>query len=436
MYNFEAHTQETRKQMLDKIGVKTVEDLFSQIPLQTRMSKEVVESFGIPKNEIDTVKAVKLLAKRNNTDFISFMGGGVYNRYIPACVSEISSRFEFNTAYTPYQAEISQGTLQMIYEFQTHICNMTGLDVCNASVYDGATACAEAILMSVRAVKRNKVLVSNAINPEYLGVIKTYCDAQNIEIEYLSTADLETDFSALNEKLLTKEYAGVLFQSPNYFGSVEKLPNELAEVFKETKTLLIQYVDLISCAVLKKPVEIGVDIAVGDTQSLGNPMNFGGPYCGFIACKDALKRQMAGRIIGRTLDKDGNQAFCLTLQAREQHIRREKATSNICSNQSLAALNTTVYLSVMGKSGIEQVAFLSAKNAHNLAKKLEQKNVKVVNKNYFNEFVISVENSEEFLNKLKVNGILAGIKLDENKILVCATEMNSDEDIQKYVEII
>ena len=188
--------------------------------------------------------------------------------------------------------------------------------------------------------------------------------------------------------------------------------------------------------VLKKPVEIGVDIAVGDTQSLGNPMNFGGPYCGFIACKDALKRQMAGRIIGRTLDKDGNQAFCLTLQAREQHIRREKATSNICSNQSLAALNTTVYLSVMGKSGVEQVAFLSAKNAHNLAKKLEQKNVKVVNKNYFNEFVISVENSDEFLNKLKVNGILAGIKLDENKILVCATEMNSDEDIQKYVEII
>ena len=337
MYNFNAHTENSRKEMLEKIGVKSVEDLFSQIPKKARMSDLPLD---LPKNEIDTVKKIKSLANKNKTDYAIFMGGGAYHRFIPACISEISSRFEFNTAYTPYQAEISQGTLQMIYEFQTHICNLTGMEVCNASVYDGATACAEAVLMAVRVTKRNKILVSGAMNPEYRAVIETYCNAQNIEIEYLSLSDenYETDFSKIENKILTKEYAGLLFQSPNYYGSIEKFSK--SEIFDTTKTLVIEYVDLISLAVLKKPDETGVDITVGDTQSLGNPLNFGGPYCGFIACKDILKRQMAGRIIGRTVDKKGRQAFCLTLQAREQHIRREKATSNICSNQSLSALKT------------------------------------------------------------------------------------------------
>ena len=436
MYNFEAHTEENRVQMLEKIGVKTVEELFSLIPDDARMTKEDVNSFGEAKNEIDTVKIVKSIARKNKTDYSNFIGGGAYNRFIPSCVWEISSRFEFNTAYTPYQAEISQGTLQMIYEFQTHICNMTGMDVCNASVYDGATACAEAVLMAVRVTKRNKVLVSSAINPEYKAVIDTYCHAQNITVEYLATENYKTDFSLLAQKLLTKEYAGLLYQSPNYFGSVEQLPEKAEETFKETKTLLIEYADLISLAVLKKPYEIGADIAIGDTQGLGNPLNFGGPYCGFIACKDALKRQLAGRIIGRTLDKDGKQAFCLTLQAREQHIRREKATSNICSNQSLAALNTAVYLSVMGVSGLKQAAYLSAKNAHNLAKGLKTKGLKVLNENFFNEFVIETSGSDEFLSKMKAKGILAGIKLDGKKVLVCTTEMNSEEEIQNYLYLV
>ena len=433
MYNFEAHTNEAREQMLEKTGVKSIEELFSQIPQKARMTDSDVKKFGEPKNEIDTVKAVKTLAKKNKTDYLNFLGGGAYNRFIPACVGEISSRFEFNTAYTPYQAEISQGTLQMIYEFQTHICNLTGLDVCNASVYDGGTACAEAVLMAVRATRKNKILISDAINPEYKAVIGTYCHAQNIEIEYLEQKNYETDFSELAQKVASKEYAGFLYQSPNYFGTIENLP-DLGEIFKETKTLLIQYVDLISLAVLKKPSENVADIAVGDSQGLGNPLNFGGPYCGFIACKDALKRQMAGRIIGRTVDKDGKQAFCLTLQAREQHIRREKATSNICSNQSLSALNTAVYLSVMGKSGLEQAAYLSAKNAHSLSKLLSDKGIKTLNKNFFNEFVIEVKDSREFLAKMKKEGILAGIKLDENRVLVCTTEMNSSDDIRKYVE--
>ena len=434
MYNFEAHTKENREQMLEKAGVKSIEELFSQIPAAARMTEDSVANFGIPKNEIDTIKTVKAIAKKNKIDYLNFMGGGAYQRFIPSCIGEISSRFEFNTAYTPYQAEISQGTLQMIYEFQTHICNLTGLDVCNASVYDGATACAEAILMSVRFTKRNKVLISDAINPEYKVVIETYCHAQGIDIDYLSANNCETDFSRLKEKISSKVYAGFLFQSPNYFGSIEELPQNINEMFKETKTLLIQYVDFISLAVLKKPSEAGVDIAVGDTQGLGNPLNFGGPYCGVIACKDALKRQMAGRIIGRTLDKDGNQAFCLTLQAREQHIRREKATSNICSNQSLSALNTAVYLSVMGKNGLKQAAYLSSKNAKMLADKLEKKGCEILNKNFFNEFVLKVDNSNKFLTNLKNNGILGGIKLDENKILVCTTEMNSSDDIEKYVE--
>ena len=434
MYNFEAHTKEARDQMLEKIGVKSIEELFFQIPQKARMTEDEVKNFGIPKNEIDTVKEVKALAKKNKTDYLNFLGGGAYNRFIPACVGEINSRFEFNTAYTPYQAEISQGTLQMIYEFQTHICNLTGLDVCNASVYDGGTACAEAVLMAVRATKRNKVLVSNTLNPEYKAVIETYCCAQNIEIEYLESKNYETDFSLLSQKIPSKEYAGVLYQSPNYFGTIEDLP-KLTEIFKETKTLLIQYVDLISLAVLKKPFETGADIAVGDTQGLGNSLNFGGPYCGFIACKDALKRQMAGRIIGRTVDKEGKQAFCLTLQAREQHIRREKATSNICSNQSLSALNTAVYLSVMGKSGLEQAAYLSSKNAHTLSKMLAEKGIKTLNQNFFNEFIIEVQNSVEFLSKMKLQGILAGIRLDEKRILVCTTEMNSQDDIEKYAKL-
>lgn len=430
MYNFNAHTDSSRQEMLEKIGVKDIEDLFSQIPKEARMTDL---QLGKPKNEIDTVKTIKNLAAKNKSNYTNFMGGGAYNRYIPACISQISSRFEFNTAYTPYQAEISQGTLQMIYEFQTHICNLTGLDVCNASVYDGANACAEALLMSARITRRNKVLVSSSVNPQYLEVIKTYCNAQNLEIEYFPTKNFETDFSLLDEKLATKEFAGVLVQSPNYFGTIENL--QRSDAFDETKTLLIEYVDLISLAVLKKPSEIGADIAVGDTQALGNPLNMGGPYCGFITCKDALKRQLPGRIIGRTLDKKGNQAFCLTLQAREQHIRREKATSNICSNQSLSALNTTVYLSVMGKSGLKQVAYLSAKNAQKLANGLKNKNYKILNENFFNEFVFEVKNADEFLKKMKNSDILAGIKIDEKSVLVCTTEMISDGDIEKYIEL-
>ena len=262
MYNFEAHTKESREQMFEKIGVKTIEELFSQIPQKARMTDVEVKKFGIPKNEIDTVKEIKALAKKNKTDYLNFLGGGAYNRFIPSCVGEISSRFEFNTAYTPYQAEISQGTLQMIYEFQTHICNLTGLDVCNASVYDGATACAEAVLMSVRSTKRSKILISNTLNPEYKNVIEAYCHAQNIIIEYISSKNYETDFSDLAQKISTKEYAGFLYQSPNYFGTIEDLPN-IKEIFKETKTLLIQYVDLISLAVLKKPSEMQLVILKG-----------------------------------------------------------------------------------------------------------------------------------------------------------------------------
>ena len=436
MYNFEAHTKENRAKMLEKAGVNTINDLFRQIPEEARMKDSDIKSFGTPKNEIDVVKEIKKIANKNKTEFINFMGGGAYQRFIPACVGEISSRFEFNTAYTPYQAEISQGTLQMIYEFQTHICNLTGMDVCNASVYDGATACAESILMAVRTTKRNKILISSAINPEYKAVIETYCHAQGIEIEYLSEKDFQTDFSELGEKIKSKEYAGFLYQSPDYFGTIEDLPENTIEFFKETKTLLIEYIDLISLSVLKKPSETGADIAVGDTQGLGNSLNFGGPYCGFIACKDVLKRQLSGRIIGRTVDKDGRQAFCLTLQAREQHIRREKATSNICSNQSLSALNTTVYLSVMGKSGLKQAAYISAKNAHSLSAELSKKGIKTLNRNFFNEFVIEVNNSKLFLSKLKTNGILGGIEIDEKRVLVCTTEMNSDDDIQKYVNLI
>ena len=345
-------------------------------------------------SELEASIEVERLAKANNTDYLSFMGAGAYNHFVPAAVNEITSRFEFNTAYTPYQAEISQGTLQGIYEFQSLICNLTGMDVATASHYDSATACAEALLMGARINKINKVLITDTLNPQYLEVVKTYLNAANIEFDFVKTVDLKTDIEDLKIKVQSGIYSVVLLQNPNFYGSLEEI-DEIKTIFEDQKTILAMCVNPMTLGVLKSPNEYGAQIVVGDTQPFGCPISFGGPYCGFIATVDKHKRQLAGRIVGKTVDKDGNSAFCLTLQAREQHIRREKATGNICSNQGLNSLTAVIYLALMGENGLKDVAYLSAKNAHNLAKELNKKGVKVLSKDFFNEFVIEVENSDK-----------------------------------------
>lgn len=410
MKNFLAHTDEIRKQMLDEISLASVEDLFKQIPVKFK-------DFNLynPKSEMEAQKEIKKLARKNKTEYANFLGGGVYNKFIPACVNYVAQRFEFLTAYTPYQPEISQGTLQIIYEYQTMISRLTGMDIANASMYDGGSACAEAILMAHRIAKgkKNKALVSNLLNPEYKEVVKTYTWAQGIEVEW---------FDELPKN--TADYCCVLVQYPDYYGEVRALV--------KPETLFIVCANLSALAVIKPPVE--ADIVVGDIQPLGVSMSFGGPHAGYMACKETYMRQLPGRLVGRTVDADGEQAFTLTIQTREQHIKREKATSNICSNQSLVALSATLYLSLLGEKGFREASVLSANMAHALSKMLNGKGVRTMNKNFFNEFVVEVEDADKYLAKLKNADILGGIKIDDRRVLVCATEMNTEEEILDYIE--
>lgn len=412
MKNFLVHNEDVKKEMLAAIGKCSVEDLFSQIPEKARMLSLDLDNAI---SEMDAQRQIKSLAKKNNTDYISFVGAGTYNKFVPACIGQVAQRFEFLTAYTPYQPEISQGTLQVMYEFQTMICRLTGMDISNATMYDAATACAESILMAVRISKKNKALVSNKLNPEYIDVIKTYCWASDIEVEFFE--DYPTSFD---------DAACVLVQNPDFYGELRD--------YKKPDCLFIVCVDLASLSILEPPRE--ADIVVGDIQPLGLGMNFGGPHAGFIACREKYLRQIAGRLAGKTLDADGNSAYCLTIQTREQHIKREKATSNICSNQALMGLCATLYLSVMGETGFRQAGYLSAKHAHELSERLAVKGIKTLNKNFYDEFVIEVRDSDEFLKRLKNNGIIGGLKLSGKKILVCATEMNTEEDIDKYIDSI
>ena len=407
MSNYTAHNEETRTELLKAVGVKSVDELFSHLPVKMG---ELNLSDG--KSEMEVQRLIKSLAKKNKVDYISFIGGGCYNKFIPAALSQVAQRVEFLTAYTPYQPEISQGTLQVMYEYQSMICMLTGMDVANASVYDGGSACAEAISMACRITKKHKALVSNKLNPEYKEVIKTYSWGANIEVDWFDELNIDTS-----------EYACVLVQNPDYYGEIRQLPS--------VNTLLVVCTNPSNLAVIKPPVE--ADIVVGDIQPLGISQSFGGPHAGFMACKSKYMRQLPGRLAGKTVDAEGEVAYTLTLQTREQHIRREKATSNICSNQALIALAATLYLSLVGEKGFKQAGILSVNYAHKLSEELDKIGIKTLNTNFLNEFVIEVDNSDEVLNKLKENNILGGIKLDDKKILVCTTEMNTEEDIERYV---
>jgi glycine dehydrogenase subunit 1 len=429
MFPYIPNTLEDEKIMLKSIGVESIQELFSDIPEDVKFNREL--NINLPMSELEVQKHMKVLWNKNKgtEDLVCFLGAGVYDHYIPSIIKHIVSRAEFYTSYTPYQPEISQGTLQAIFEYQSLICNLTGLDVANASMYDGATACAEAAFMAVESTKRKSIIVSKTVNPEIRKVLYTYTRFKDIELIEIDDKDGVTDILKLKE-LVDIKTAGVIVRNPNFFGIIEDM-TEVEKITHDNKALLIMSVDPISLAILKTPGEIGVDIAVGEGQSLGNAMNFGGPYLGFMTATTKLMRKIPGRIVGQTEDVDGKRAFVLTLQAREQHIRREKATSNICSNQALNALTAAIYLTTMGKQGLKEVANQSMQKAHyalNEIIKLEGYKA-VFNKPFFKEFMIQCDESASVVNdKLLKSNIIGGYDVEisypdlKNTLLFCVTE--------------
>lgn len=409
MYNYEALSENDRIEMLKSVGVKSINEIFDVIPNEVRMKGLDLDD-GC--DEMVAQKILNKISKTNKTDYLYFIGNGFKNRFVPPVISDVASRFEFLSCYTPYQAEISQGTLECMYEFQSMICTLTNQDVSNASVYDGASATAEAILMAARITKMNKVFVSSDINKNYIEVIKTYLWANDIEL-------------IVDDKCSDMDLCAKVYQNVNRFGELIDMPQ------KNNKELIIAIVDLLSLVKFEPPK---ADITVGDVQSFGVGMNFGGASAGFIACNDKHKRQLPGRICGKSVDKNGKVAYCLTLQAREQHIRREKATSNICSNQALIAFIANLYLRKLGKKGLLNVAQKSFDNAHKLANELQKLGFELKNKEFFDEFTINVGNADKFLAFLKENKILAGIKQNDFEITVSCTELTSEEDILCYIK--
>lgn len=440
------HTDAEIKAMLQAIGINFVEELFSVIPEELRLKKPLNLPPGLSEQEL--VAEMKKLSSRNSTvdDHISFIGAGAYNHYIPSVVNHILLRSEFYTSYTPYQPEISQGTLQAIFEYQTLICQLTGMDVANASMYEGASATAEAILMARRINNRKKVVVSSALHPEYRDVVKTYLKSQPVIIEEIMHCN-ETGKTLPEavEKQIDEETSCLVVQQPNFFGCLEDLKS-LGELARKKGALLVVVVsEPISLGLLKPPGEFGADIVAGEGQSLGNFLSFGGPYLGFFATREKYLRQMPGRLVGETTDKDGNRGFILTLSTREQHIRREKATSNICTNEGLCALAATVYMCMLGKKGLIQLARLNLSKAEYLKRELAKvKGVRVAfSSTTFNEFVIEVDkNPDELLKTLSKKGVWGGISLKrfhphlDKHILLCATEMNTKEGMDRFVDVL
>lgn len=434
MYKYFPHNEQDIKEMLKRIGVEKIEDLFTDIPQNILTKKELPIDKGL--SEIELRQKINALANKNK-QFISFLGAGAYEVYTPSIISALLSRQEFLTSYTPYQPEISQGTLQYIFEFQSMICELTNMDVANASLYDGATATAEAVFMATSQTRRNKVLVSKTINPRILDVIKTYAKYRDIEIIVVDMVDFCLDKEDLRTKL-TDDVAALVVQYPNYYGVVEDF-QEVVDLVHTNKSLFIMNADPSTLSVLKTPGEIGCDIVCGEAQTLGIPLNFGGPYLGYMATTSKLLRKLPGRIVGMTNDVDGKRGYVLTIQAREQHIRREKATSNICSNQSLMALNAVIYGSLLGKKGLVDVAKRAYNNAHYLYKKLLQtkKFTAVTTKPFFKEFVVKSFIDIDKLNQyLETKGFLGGLNLGDGQYLLCATEVRTKEEIDKFVNIV
>lgn len=433
-------TVEDRQAMLSAIGVPDVRSLFSDVPESVLLDRKL--DLPKPLSEMEVVKRLKHLAEKNThaDQAVCFLGAGAYDHFIPANLAPLLSRQEFYTAYTPYQPEISQGTLQAIFEYQTMICQLTGMDVANASMYDGATALTEAAMLAVDASRRREVLVPSNIHPDSMQVLKTYARFREVQVTEVSCADGQIDLLDLQTKL-NENTAALVLQNPNFFGIIEDV-EKAAELVHQNNSIMIVSADPISLALLKSPGELGADIVVGEGQSLGNQLNFGGPYLGFFAAKEKWMRKMPGRIVGQTVDKEGRRGFVLTLQTREQHIRREKATSNICSNQGLNALAATMYLTFLGKEGLREVAELCLQKAHYTYDKLlgTGKFKPAFEKPFFKEFAVISQKPVDDLNRdLQEEGYIGGYSLERNfpelanGWLVCVTEKRTKDEINAFV---
>jgi glycine dehydrogenase subunit 1 len=435
MTNFLPHTDADRQAMLAAIGVPSQDALFADIPevLRKDMTYQVLPKQGL--SELELQQALKELANANEAkDFAGFIGGGAYNRFIPMAVNTIAGRSEFYTAYTPYQPEISQGTLQVVYEFQSMISELTGMDVANASVYDGGTAVAEAAFMAVRLTKRKRILIARGVHPDYRQILRTYVNG-------LGEVNLEEYEPSRIAELEGKDVACVILQQPDFWGCVEDV-EPLHDFCRANGALFVVSADPISLGLLKAPGSYGADIVVGDIQPLGNNLSFGGPYGGYMATKTEYMRQLPGRLVGRTLDKDGRPCYTLTLQTREQHIRREKATSNICTNQALNVLKATVYLALVGPKGLRHLAHLSVQRAHDLAERLtalEGVELLFPGKPFFSEFVLKLPvPAEEVLKGLAQHRIAGGIATGRfypeypDTLLISLTEMVTPQQMDAY----
>jgi glycine dehydrogenase subunit 1 len=432
-------SERDRKEMLERIGVSSVDDLFCCIPEAIHLKKDL--DLPGPLSEMELAAEIQAIADRNApAGTLSFMGGGAYAHFIPSVVDYLSSRGEFVSPYTPYQPEVSQGTLQVIFEFQTLICQLTGLDIANASLYEGATAAAEAVLMAQRVTGKAKVLIAASLHPQYREVIRTYVRNLNMTVEEIPFTERGTVDAAALDKALDDGTAAVLFQSPNYFGVCEDV-HSISTAAKTKGALSVAMVaEALSLALLEAPGKLGADIVAGEAQSFGIPLSFGGPYLGFMAARKEYLRQLPGRICGQTTDVEGQRGFVLTLSTREQHIRREKATSNICTNQALCALRATIYLAAMGREGLRRAARHNvAKTAYALEKLLAVRGVeRRFSGPVFNEFVIQLSKPWLDVDKaLRKKGIRGGIGLDkagpgfEHCVLVCVTELHAGEDIDR-----
>ncbi|GEK59364.1 glycine dehydrogenase (aminomethyl-transferring) [Marinococcus halophilus] len=441
-YRYLPVTGEDKEEMLKTIGVDAIDELFEDVPENIRFAGEM----DLPKalGETDLLKEMKRLSDRNANvqDCVSYLGAGVYEHYIPTVVDHVLRRSEFYTAYTPYQPEISQGELQAIFEFQTMISELTGMDIANSSMYDGPTALAEAALMaaSENRGKRRTIVVSETIHPEALDVLKTYAAGPGLTVKIVPEKDGRTDLDKL-EKTIDADTAGVIVQYPNFYGTIEDLAAVRQAADKEN-SLMIVSANPLSLGILTPPGHFGADIVAGDAQPLGIPMQFGGPHCGFFATTKKHIRKVPGRLVGQTEDEDGSRGYVLTLQAREQHIRRDKATSNICSNQALNALAASVAMTALGKKGLRETAERNIKGTHFLKQLLKQKGIQVVHESpSFNEFVINLSRPVSEVNEqLFQHGIIGGYDLGKvsadkkGQMLVCVTELRTREQLETFAD--
>lgn len=431
MGNYIPSSPDETRDMLDFLGLSSVDDLYSNVP------KEVyLHPVDIPRgrSEMEVLRHIEDLGAKNRVFSSIYRGAGAYYHYIPSIVKQVISKEAFRTTYTPYQAEISQGMLQSIFEYQTMISELTGMDVSNASVYDGATAAAEAVFMCLDR-KRNRILASAALHPQVLEVMRTYCESRNVELTVIPAKEGKTDEKALSA-LLNESVAAVFFQSPNFYGLIEEA-DSLVSMTHEAGAKAVMSVSPLSLGLLKTPGEYGADIAVGDGQELGLPLSFGGPSMGFMTCREKLLRKLPGRIVGETTDSRGNRCYVLTLQAREQHIRREKASSNICSNEALCTMACGAYMAALGPGGMKEAASQCAAKAHYLADKLSGIGFPLKYEGaFFDEFVTESPLPPKEVEKMLADeGILGGLPLEDG-ILWCATEMNSKEDMDRLVSIL